>query len=1098
MTKSPWLMLLLFWLKSLIIFGQVELIKDINSIPYNNSSSPEELTRVSNKVFFTADVNFFGRELWVTDGTSLGTMMVKDINRGILTSLPKNFIDLKGLLIFTADDGENGVELWRSDGTSSGTYLIKDIANGNGSSSPSELTAIGDVVFFVANDGVHRKGLWKTDGKGTGTSLVKEILTNSIGSLISFTNVGGFLYFIKRSNSIDELWKSDGTSQGTVAIKSFPANKPITNLTDLNGMLFFKGYSETNGYEVWKSNGTSEGTILVSDINVGSSSSFPDLFTTHKGALYFTATDNVHGIEIWKTDGSGSGTEMVFDRVAGAANGLVRQIVSGPSEFFFATKENQTQMELWKSDGTEVGTSLVKQFSDVDNGLLANADLTFSSGLLYFSISKSHNLGLWVSDGTTAGTQEIGTGINPFNLVTFIDQSIIFAASDDTHSTEPWISDGSQIGTKLLRDISFGNFGSSASNFFEFGEKVFFGANDGIHGSELWTTDGSSDGTVLFLDLDEGSPSGSPSSFINFNEEMYFKGQKSGLSSVWRSNGAMDGTESLFDLDEILWLFKSSENFIYFFEGFPSKRYRQLFGSAVTVGSLSETGTVDDAVTLGEDIIYSMVNDSGSKLWRVDDSPSSIILTQQKSPLSSIGSLKKIGKEIYFVVNTGTTYELWKTDGTTINTVKLKEISQHTLILISPLVAKNDRLYFIVNDRFKDGIELWVSDGSIDGTKVISEVKSGMPNSYYVSIVNIDDNLYFSADNGVNGLEPWVSDGTENGTHILKDINPGVTSSYSFGFKKLNGSVYFIARDINGLDQIWKTDGTDCGTMKVCNGNNAIRLEKLGGLIGGKILIEATSQTYGSELFGFEITNEPTALICQSIDFQEIDSKTEDDAPFFLSATATSGLEVSYETQDTDKIRIDNNKVTILNSGEVTISAFQAGDETYNSAPTVSKTFCINPIAPTITAEEQSGSIILNSSAAGLNRWYLDGDLIDGQTGNSLEPTIGGNYQVKTVTEVCESDFSESYPIVITGIEEFGHERNFKIYPNPSSNTISIDFRKGDRKEIKIFSSDGHLVRSMLSKNHTLSIDLSGMSSGSYLMVFYYDGEIFTSKFIKN
>src|SRR5262245_57599686 len=318
--------------KRVVPSGTPALLKNVN--PGTLGSSPGQITAVGATVFFSANDNVHGRELWKTDGTAAGTALVKDINPGRGSSYPEYLTNFNGTLFFTANDGVHGKELWKSDGTTVGTVLVKDIRPGSRGSYPFNLTVIGSTLFFTANDGVHGAELWKSDGTTAGTVLVKDINPGSASSYPqNHTVVNGTLFFSANDGTHGtELWKSNGTAAGTVLVKDirpgsspygFPFSSHPRDLTAVGDALFFSADDGVNGRELWKSDGTAAGTVLVKDIRPGSSpygypyGSDPQHLTAVGGTLFFAANDGTHGTELWKSNGTAAGTVLVKDSSPG-------------------------------------------------------------------------------------------------------------------------------------------------------------------------------------------------------------------------------------------------------------------------------------------------------------------------------------------------------------------------------------------------------------------------------------------------------------------------------------------------------------------------------------------------------------------------------------------------------------------------------------------------------------------------------------------------------------------------------------------------------------------------------------------------------------
>jgi ELWxxDGT repeat protein len=266
------------------------------------------------KLYFSAsDISIWddtgkGLELWVSDGTSDGTKVIKDIREGEEASNPFNLTDVGGTLYFTANDDIRGRDLWRSDGTPEGTRIVR----GEGASAldAEDLVAVGNTLYFCAYDSTKGKEeLWKSDGTAENTQIVKDTAGNMGSDLRNTVVHKGKLYFTV-NDSVHELWVSDGTATGTKKIKDL--NQYLNRLTSVTDTLVFTTSDGEGIYVLWTSDGTEAGTKIIKNFT-----GYTSLGNSIVGGSLLLYSNTDDSLQLWKTDGTEEGTSMLKKIVFG-------------------------------------------------------------------------------------------------------------------------------------------------------------------------------------------------------------------------------------------------------------------------------------------------------------------------------------------------------------------------------------------------------------------------------------------------------------------------------------------------------------------------------------------------------------------------------------------------------------------------------------------------------------------------------------------------------------------------------------------------------------------------------------------------------------
>lgn len=395
-----------------------------------------------NRFIFTNATQADGVELWVSGGTAGTTALLSDINPNKesdgsgVSSTPSGLTTLgDGRVLFFADRrqaaGSDNLSrgLWITDGTTAGTQLVRDPPTASGVRFGRRIVPVGrDKALFIATNLVTESDdLWVTNGTAAGTMQLKDFapgvppVMRSRNVRLGFTGLGSsssffdtppfmsvtngrvlFVVTIRSASAplgIDdrEIWSTDGTPEGTIRLGSFPGRGLVNFIPQPDGNLWLGVSSFTsNNTELWATDGTTAGTRKLLDLaDIG----FTEFMTLSNGRAFFTG----NGV-VAVTDGTAQGTRVLLRLDArpvpilqGTLNAQNRD-VAPPQNFvpqpdgtvrFLATEHlaadalqqrDFTLLSCWVTDGTAAGTRLLERRSEVGIGTVCDGATALSNG----------------------------------------------------------------------------------------------------------------------------------------------------------------------------------------------------------------------------------------------------------------------------------------------------------------------------------------------------------------------------------------------------------------------------------------------------------------------------------------------------------------------------------------------------------------------------------------------------------------------------------------------------------------------------------------------------------------------------------------------
>ncbi len=288
---------------------------------------------------------------------------------------------------------------------------------------------------------------------------------------------------------------------------------------------------------------------------------------------------------------------------------------------------------------------------------------------------------------------------------------------------------------------------------------------------------------------------------------------------------------------------------------------------------------------------------------------------------------------------------------------------------ISGIAVGGDKLYYSIDGA--DGtvyeVRAWNLDGS--GTSV-AVGDDGIWSPKRIKVHAETNSLFWVQHTGAiyradltTGLRGQIGSGAINGIEYpwlaVPDYIPVVSSNADLSALSLSSGILdqpfdpdvtsYTADVVNEVASIAVTPTVADGTATVTVNGTLVSSGTASGAIAlsvgdNTINVVVTAQDgITTKTYTVTVTRDKAA---QSITFGALAPVTSGAAPFTLEATASSGLPVSYVSSNPGVATINDSTVTIVGVGTTTITASQAGNDSYLAADDVARELLVTNLPP--------------------------------------------------------------------------------------------------------------------------------------------------------